>query len=375
LDRPSDWTARLPELNGRLVTVREVVASDAATLFEFLSDPDVTEHLNQPPPSAAAFAGFIRWAQAQRAERKGVCFAIVPHGLTEAIGMVQVRALEPSFFTCEWGFAVGKPFWGTGVFLEAAALVAGFAFTTLGTHRIEARAAGENARGHAAIQKLGARAEGTLAKAFRKDGRLDKQLLWTLTRDDWRESSGAAPRVTSSEAAAQIAGAIAETKRIFSTLERQEPSAQAEAFPFFLTDSRSWGAAVRGQQPVPATPRRPRVLMIDDNQTQLDLYALVIEDVADVEKATRGEDGYRLARRDRPDLIVVDVLMPDVDGLALVNRIRSDAGMANIPIVVLTGDDASYARAQAEPLAFSAILMKPCPAELLLNVIKTATQG
>jgi len=375
LTRPTDWNARLPELRGRLVAVREVIASDAATLFEFLSDPDVTEHLNQPPPSVAAFAGFIQWAQTQRAEGKGVCFGIVPHGLTEAIGMVQVRALEPSFFTCEWGFAVGKPFWSTGVFIEAAALVAEFAFTTLGAHRIEARAAGENARGHAAIQKLGARAEGTLSKAFRKDGRLDKQLLWSLTRDDWQERGGAVPRVTSSEAASQIAGAIAETKRVFAALERQEPSASAEAFPFFLTDSRSWGAAVRRQQPALATPRRPRVLMIDDNQTQLDLYALVVEDVADVDKATRGEEGLRLARRDRPDLIVVDVLMPDVDGLSLVKRIRADAGMAHIPIIVLTGDDASYARAQGEPLAFSAILMKPCPAELLLNVIKTATRG
>lgn len=349
-----------------------MVTSDAATLYEFLSDPAVTEHLNQPPPSVAAFAGFIRWAHTQRAEGKGVCFGIVPHGLTDAIGMVQVRALEPSFFTAEWGFAVGRPFWSTGVFIEAAELVAEFTFTVLGAHRIEARAAGDNARGHAAIQKLGARPEGTLAKAFRKDGRLDKQLLWSLTRDDWRERGGARERVTSSEAASQIAGAIAETKRVFSTLERQEP-AHAEAFPFFLTDSRSWGAAVRGQRPAPAAPRRPRVLMIDDNQTQLDLYSMIIEEAADVERATRGEEGYQLARQQRPDLVIIDVLLPDVDGLALAKRVRCDPAMKHIPIVVLTGDEAAFARAQKEGLEFTAVLLKPCPASLLLSVVKTAT--
>jgi len=374
LTDPTDWTARLPELRGPLVTVREVVASDAATLFEFLSDPAVTEHLSQPPPSVDMFAGFILWAQAQRSDRKGVCFGIVPHGLSDAIGMVQVRALEPSFFTCEWGFAVGRPFWSTGVFVEAAGLVADFTFSTLGAHRLEARAAADNARGHAAIQKLGARAEGTLAKAFRKDGRLEKQLLWSLTRDDWQER-GAGARVTSAEAMAEISGAIEETRRLFATLERQEAPAHVDAFPFFLTDSRSWGAAVRRQRPAPQAARRPRVLMIDDNQTQLDLYAMVVEDVADVDKATRGEDGFELARRQPPDLIVVDVLMPDVDGLTLAKRIRADAALARVPIVVLTGDDASYARAQEQALEFTAVLMKPCPAERLLGVIRTATAG
>src|SRR6185295_8045615 len=122
------WTQQVSELTGRLVTVREVRSSDAAWLFEMLSDPAVTRHLSQPPPSVDAFAGFIAWAQRERAEGNSICFGIVPRGLPHAVGIVQIRALEPSWFASEWGFALGAAFWATGMFVEAASLVADFAF-------------------------------------------------------------------------------------------------------------------------------------------------------------------------------------------------------------------------------------------------------
>ena len=234
------WTARAPELTGHLVSVREARASDAPWLFELLSDPAVAVYLAQPPPSAAAFAGFIAWAQAERAAGKSICFGIVPNGLRAAVGIVQIRALEPSWFAAEWGFALGAAFWGTGMFVEAASLVADFAFTTLNVHRIEARAVSANARGHAAVQKLGAVAEGTLSKAFRKDGQLDQQLLWSITKSDWEERDRTPiPRLTSQQARNQVAKAIAETDRLMTRLPREQSSSKAAPYPFFLTDRNS----------------------------------------------------------------------------------------------------------------------------------------
>src|SRR5579862_646220 len=379
------WTVTVPERSGQLVTVREVRASDAAWLFELLSDPAVTTHLSQPPPSADAFAGFIAWAQRGRAEGKSICFGIVPQGLTAAVGIVQIRALEPSWFAAEWGFALGAAFWGTGIFVEAASLVAEFAFTTLGVHRIAARAVTDNARGHAAVQKLGAVAEGILSKAFRKDGRLDQQLLWSITKADWEgRDRNAVTRVTSAEARHHIAQAITETDRLMARLPRQEPSSEVTPYPFFLTDSKSWGTAVRERKAVAtsAAPSaatvtgkraRPRVLLIDDNVTHLDLYEMVVQEVADVVRASRGEEGYQLACRELPDLVVMDVLMPDVNGLTVAKRLRANRQTTHLPIVILTGDAAAYAQAQIEGLAFSAILTKPCPASVLLGVVKAAT--
>src|SRR4051812_24791966 len=229
------WNEQVPRLVGATVDVREVIESDAATLFELLTDPRVTEHLSSPPPSAPAFAGFIRWAHAQRAAGEGVCFGIVPHGMQDAVGIIQVRALDLNGVTSEWGFAVGAAFWSTGVFMEAANLVAEFAFTTLKVNRLEARAVGQNGRGNGVLHKLGARPEANLARAFRKDGRAERQLLWSLREEDWRQRPLLHGRFSSTQANEQILRAIEETRRATPQGAAGESPAHGDDYSFFIT--------------------------------------------------------------------------------------------------------------------------------------------
>src|SRR5689334_20128437 len=108
----SGWHMALPRLEGESVRVRELVATDAGALLELLTDPAVSAHISTPPPSLAAFEGFIAWTHRERASGKSVCFGMVPEGLNEAVGVIQIRALDPSFFIAEWGFAIGAAFWG-----------------------------------------------------------------------------------------------------------------------------------------------------------------------------------------------------------------------------------------------------------------------
>jgi ribosomal-protein-alanine N-acetyltransferase len=82
--------------------------------------------------------------------------------MTAAVGILQVR-LDPTLSGAEWGFVLSAHFWSTGVFWDAANVLMEFAFTTLRVERLEARIALRNRRAHAAVQKLGARFEGTLA--------------------------------------------------------------------------------------------------------------------------------------------------------------------------------------------------------------------
>jgi ribosomal-protein-alanine N-acetyltransferase len=238
-DQRQPWHVDVPTLSGVTVDVREVLEADATTLFELLSDPPVTEHLSSPPPSAAAFAGFIRWARAQRAAGDGVCFGIVPRGMHDAVGIIQVRALEPSFAAAEWGFAIGAGFWSTGVFIEAANLVAGFSFASLHVNRLEARAVSDNGRGNGVLQKLNARAEANLVRAFRKDGRQQPQLLWSLREEEWRQRPAVAQRFSSAHASRQIISAIAETTRLATGASAPAPRVlPATDYPFFITDHR-----------------------------------------------------------------------------------------------------------------------------------------
>src|SRR5687767_14408261 len=150
------WTARVPPLRGDLTTLREVAASDVYPLFTLFSDRAVTARMAPPPPTLAKFAGFVEWSHQQRAQGHGVCFGIVPDGMTAAVGIMQVR-LDPTLSGAEWGFVLSTHFWSTGVFSDAANALVEFAFTTLRVERLEARIAQRNQRAHAAVQKLGDR--------------------------------------------------------------------------------------------------------------------------------------------------------------------------------------------------------------------------
>lgn len=184
----SDWQQQLPVLTGTHVTLRALRASDAPSLLAMLTTEEVTRFISPPPTTVEGFERFIAWTQRMWAEGTYACFAVTVAGCDTAIGIFQVRALEPGFGTAEWGFAIGTPFWGTGVFEQAARLMLAFAFDTLDVHRLEARCAVRNGRGNGALQKIGAVQEGILRKSFLRDGQYLDQALYSIVEDDWRAS-------------------------------------------------------------------------------------------------------------------------------------------------------------------------------------------
>jgi RimJ/RimL family protein N-acetyltransferase len=184
----SDWRQALPVLTGTLATLRELRLSDAASLLTMLSTDEVSRFISPPPTTIEGFERFIAWTHRERAAGHYICFAVVPHGMDSAIGIFQVRQLDPGFTTAEWGFALGSSFWGTGLFQDGAALVVDFTFDIVGARRLEARAAVANGRGNGALRKIGAAQEGVLRKSFLRNGEYLDQILWTLLDDDWRRA-------------------------------------------------------------------------------------------------------------------------------------------------------------------------------------------
>jgi ribosomal-protein-alanine N-acetyltransferase len=182
----TDWRAGLPQLHGTGVTLRELRRSDAASPCALLTTEEVSRFISPPPTTVEAFERFIDWTAQQRAAGTYVCFAVVPTGCDAAVGLFQIGASNDGFSTAEWGFALGLPYWGTGIFVQGAELVIEFAFTTLGIHRLEARAAVENGRGNAALRKLGAVKEAVLRRSLQCRGQRLDQALWTLFGDEWR---------------------------------------------------------------------------------------------------------------------------------------------------------------------------------------------
>ena len=93
-------------------------------------------------------------------------------------------------------------------------------------------------------------------------------------------------------------------------------------------------------------PRRDRrtLVAIDDDPVDLDLLEAVLAPEGwDVLRASGGEEGVRVVRRVRPAVVVLDLLMPDVDGFDVVERLRADPLVDDVPIVVLTSKDMTRA--------------------------------
>ena len=149
---------------------------------------------------------------------------------------------------------------------------------------------------------------------------------------------------------------------------------QCGDFPDFR--SASVVAPARGERAVSVRPTAslalPRVLLVDDSDDQRNLYAAMLAATASVATAARGEDALELAAADRPDVIVLDVMMPGMDGWQTCEHLKANPLTKSIPIVMLTSLDGIDVPARARKAGAIAVLMKPCPVERLVLTIDAA---
>jgi len=112
------------------------------------------------------------------------------------------------------------------------------------------------------------------------------------------------------------------------------------------------------------------VLVVDDMSDNLILISLSLQDMGyRVVTATNGADALSVAKLARPDLILMDIAMPQQDGLAATRRIREEADLQSVPVVALTAFDTDGFRQAAFDAGFNGYLTKPVDFERLKNLI------
>lgn len=83
--------------------------------------------------------------------------------------------------------------------------------------------------------------------------------------------------------------------------------------------------------------KKAKVLIVDDDAFLSGIYATKLElEGFEVASARDGEEGLKLAAKDKPDLILLDVLMPKLDGFEVLKRLKADDAVKDIPVIMLT---------------------------------------
>src|SRR5262249_3993163 len=88
--------------------------------------------------------------------------------------------------------------------------------------------------------------------------------------------------------------------------------------------------------------------------------------------AGTGEDGVRLARERKPDLVLMDIQLPGMSGIDALKTLRADAGTANIPIVAITASVMQHDRQQIMGAGFDGFIEKPVNLKNLFETVQKA---
>ncbi|MET8625134.1 response regulator transcription factor [Kitasatospora sp. NPDC004669] len=125
------------------------------------------------------------------------------------------------------------------------------------------------------------------------------------------------------------------------------------------------------ESPATAGPPRPgRILVIDDDPTVAEVVAGYLTRAGHhVDRAADGPKGLALARTHRPDLLVLDLMLPGIDGLEILRRLRTGGDGADLPVVLLTAKGDETDRILGLELGADDYVTKPfSPRELVLRV-------
>jgi len=113
-----------------------------------------------------------------------------------------------------------------------------------------------------------------------------------------------------------------------------------------------------------------KVLIIEDVDFNRDLLTQLLEEEFEVLSAADGEAGIALAQRERPDVILMDLSLPIIDGWEATRRLKAHEDLKAIPIIALTAHAMSGDEAKAKASGCDDFLTKPIDEELLFKMLR-----
>lgn len=115
--------------------------------------------------------------------------------------------------------------------------------------------------------------------------------------------------------------------------------------------------------------KRATLLIVDDNYMNLRMAQKIFEYYYDVETVSSGEDALRVARERKPDLILLDVHMPGMDGHLVIQQLKANVDTRDIPVIFLTADDDAETEVQGLREGAQDFITKPIRKDIALQRI------
>lgn len=125
------------------------------------------------------------------------------------------------------------------------------------------------------------------------------------------------------------------------------------------------------QLPITVAPRRPRLLVVDDQPINVQTLYQALSAEHQVFVATGGEQALKLAREKQPDLILLDVVMPDIDGYEVCRRLLADPATAGIPVIFVTAHSDENEEAHGLDAGAVDFIAKPINPRVVRARVKT----
>ena len=135
----------------------------------------------------------------------------------------------------------------------------------------------------------------------------------------------------------------------------------------------AWASTFRSAFGRTGDRRMPVIVVADDDRDTRELYRACFDMSGFVTaEASTGEEAIATAERLLPDVLLTDLILPDIDGFAVARRLKGQQSTAPIRVILLTGHSPDDLQRQATAAGISRALLKPClPDEMLRQVRRT----
>ena len=112
------------------------------------------------------------------------------------------------------------------------------------------------------------------------------------------------------------------------------------------------------------------ILVVDDAPANIDILLAALDGIDEIAVALDGEEALEIIKEEKPDLVLLDIVMPGIDGFEVCKRVKNNPDTSAIPVIFLSGNDSDEEKSKGMELGAVDYLTKPIDPDLLISKVK-----